>query len=229
MTTTAEQPKAATGNPFLPLLLDVAVPLAGYYLLRHFGVGLVTALAVSGSVPCVRVIWSTIRERTTDGLALAVLVLTAVSIPVAFLTGTPKVMLAKESLGTGPMGIWLIVSALISRPAMATSMRPFLARTQGSAAAWEQLREDSPRFRSCLNTSTLVWGIGFVIECVARLVVIIVLPVQTAVWAVSIPAAVVITGCVIAQGPWARQLAIMVKERVADNDRAAPVPAAIAA
>lgn len=228
-TTSTTQPRAATGNPFLPLVLDVAVPLGAYYLLRHFGVPLVTALAVSGVVPCVRVVWSAIRERTVDGLAMAVLVLTAVSIPLAFLTGAPKLMLAKESLGTGPMGIWLIVSAFTARPAMANGMRAFLARTQGSALAWEQLRDDSPRFRACLKAATMVWGIGFVVECLARLALIIVLPVQTAVWAVSIPAAVVITACIIVQGPWAKQLAIMVKQRTAANDLPAPTPVPLAA
>lgn len=227
MASAVRQPKAATGNPFLPLVWDVAVPLGAYYLLRHFGVGVITALAVSGVVPCARVIWSTVRERTTDGLALAVLVLTAVSIPVAFLTGSPKVMLAKESLGTGPMGIWLIVSVLISRPAMATSLRAFLARTQGSAVAWEQLRDDSPRFRSNLNATTLIWGVGFIVECVTRLIMIIVLPVQTAVWAISIPAAAAITICIVAQAPLARRLAILIARRVAENDEhTTPLPVA---
>ncbi len=229
MRTTAKAPKPAGGNPFLPLLLDVVVPLGGYYLLRHFGVSVVLALVVSGLVPCVRVIWSAIRERTTDGLALAILVLTVISIPVTFITGSPKIMLAKESLGTGPMGIWLMVSAWLNRPAMATGMRPFLARTQGSALAWEQLREDSPRFRSCLNAATMVWGIGLLVECAARLVLIMALPVDTAVWAVSIAAAVVTTACVFAQGPWAKQLAIMVRQRVAENDKPAEQPLPLAA
>jgi hypothetical protein len=224
----ATRPKAPSGNPFLPLVLDVAIPLGSYYLLRHFGVSLVMALAVSGLLPCGRVIWSTVRERTTDGLALAVLVLTLISIPVAFITGSPKVMLAKESLGTGPMGCWVIVSALLHRPAMANSLRAFLARTEGSALAWEQLSQDSARFRACLDRATLVWGTGFIVECAARLVLIIVLPVQTAVWAVSIPAIVVLSACVFAQGPWAMRLSIMIRQRVAENDGSNQMPVALA-
>ena len=94
----------ATGNPLLPLILDVAVPLGSYYLMRHFGVPLVTALAISGLLPAVRVLWSLLRHRTADSLAVAVLVLTAVSIPIAFLTGSAKLLLAKESVGTGSLG-----------------------------------------------------------------------------------------------------------------------------
>lgn len=219
--TSAKHRAPATGNPFLPLILDVAVPLASYYLMRHFGVSLVMALAISGTVPAVRVVWSTIRERTADGLALAVLVLTLVGIPVAFLTGTPKLLLAKDSVGTGVFGCWLLSSAFLGRPAMANGMRAFLARTEGSALAWEQLSANSAEFRANLRAATLVWGVGFVVECVARIVTVVLLPVQTAVWAVNIPIAIVITGCIVVQTRWARRLAIQVYQRVAENDRSA--------
>ncbi|HVV22158.1 MAG TPA: VC0807 family protein [Pseudonocardiaceae bacterium] len=230
MTITAKHAKPASGNPFLPLVLDVAVPLGAYYLLRHVGFSLVTSLAVSGLLSSVRVVWTAVRERKVDGLAAAVLVLTVISIPIAFVTGSPKLMLAKEALGTGPLGVWVIVSALISKPAMANGMRAFLARTEGSALAWEQLVAGSARFRSSLNAASMVWGIGFLVECLSRLVMVIVLPVDTAVWAVNIPPAVLMTACVFAQGPWAHRMAIMVKERVAENDRRAqPMPVALAA
>jgi hypothetical protein len=220
----------ATGNPFLPLLLDVAIPLGSYYLMRHFGVAMVTSLAISGLLPAIRVVWSTVRERSADGLALAVLALTVVSIPLAFITGSAKVLLVKDSLGTGPLGVWLIISALISRPAMANGMRAFLARTEGSAAAWEELFAGSAEFRAALNASTMVWGIGFILECVARVTMVVILPVNTAVWAVNIPVAVTITACIIVQSRWVRRMVVLVRERVAENDRRpAPPPMALAA
>ncbi len=220
----------ATGNPFLPLILDVAVPLGSYYLMRHFGVPLVTALAISGLLPAVRVLCGLVRERTADGLAVAVLVLTAVSIPVAFLTGSAKLLLAKESVGTGSLGVWLIISALMAKPAMAGGMRAFLARTEGSALAWEQLAAESTRFQRCLKAATLVWGIGFVVECVARIAVVVALPVHTAVWATNIPVAVVITGCIFVQGPWAARAAHLIRTRVTENDEvAAARPVALVA
>lgn len=215
----ARRPAPGRSKAFLPLVLDVAVPLASYYLLRHFGVSLVPALAISGLSPALRVVRGIVRERTADGLALAVLVLTAASIPVAFISGTPQILLAKDAVGTGVFGLWLIVSALLGRPAMANVMRGVLTRTEGSEAAWDRLAESSPPFRSHLRTVTTLWGVGFVIECVARIAVAWLLPINTAVWAVNVPIALVISGCVVIQRRWVKQIAIMVRLRTEDNDR----------
>src|SRR6201999_4091334 len=120
-------------------------------------------------------------------------------IPVAFITGSPKLLLAKESLGTGSLGVWLLISVLLGKPAMASGFRAFLARSEGTATAWEQLLADSAEFRSCMKAATVVWGIGFIAECAGRIAVVVLLPVTTAVWAVNIPVAVAITGCILAQ------------------------------
>lgn len=218
-------------NPLLPLVLDVGIPLGSYYLMQHLGFSLMVSLAVSGLLPGIRVAWSAIRDRRVDGLAMAVLALTVISIPIAFIAGSPKLMLAKEAIGTGPLGIWLIVSARISRPAMTDGVRPFLARSEGSSVAWEQLIVESARFRACLNAITTVWGIGFVVECVARVALVWLLPVHTVVWANNIPVIAVIVGCVLVQGIWAGQLDGMIKARVIENDRRAEAdrPALLAA
>ncbi|HEX5405023.1 MAG TPA: VC0807 family protein [Pseudonocardiaceae bacterium] len=227
--TTAQHRAPAKGNPFLPLLLDVAVPLASYYLMRHFGVPLVTALAISGLVPAVRVVWSMIRDRAADGLAVGVVALTVVSIPLAFVTGSPKLLLAKDSLGTGTLGVWLIISAVLARPAMSNGIRAFLARTEGSAAAWDELASGSAAFRACLKAATLVWGVGFIVECVGRIALVVALPINTAVWAVNIVPAVVLTSCVFVQGRWVMRMARMIGQRVAENDQVEPLRPALAA
>jgi hypothetical protein len=210
-----------SGNPLLPLIVDVAIPLAAYYLLRHFGAGLIPALAISGTLPAIRVIWSLIRHHTADGMALAVLALTVVSIPIAFISGSPRILLAKESLGTGPLGIWLIASALMSRPAMATGLRAFLARTAAKSTAWDELTAESPKFRAGLNAATTVWGIGFLLECATRTVLIFTLPVTTALWAINIPMAIVTVGCIVVQGNWVTPMDHMVRERAAEITRRA--------
>ncbi|HWC82771.1 MAG TPA: VC0807 family protein [Pseudonocardiaceae bacterium] len=218
-TTQPGQPGRAATNPLAALVLDVGLPLGTYYLLQHLGVSLVTSLAISGLTSVVRVLHSVVRERRADGLAIAVLVLTAISIPVAFLTGSPQVMLAKESLGTGPLGIWLIVSALIGKPAMANGARAFLARAPNRAGAWEHLITHSAAFRSCANAMTVVWGVGFLIECAVRAMIVFTLPVQTAVWAVNIPMVVAIIGCIAVQSRWTMRMERMIRQQVEQTER----------
>jgi intracellular septation protein A len=218
----------AARDALLPLVLDVAVPLGGYYLLQHLGVSVVLSLALSGLVPAVRTVWSVLRHRRADALAMVVLAITVISIPISFITGSPRVLLAKESIGTGPFAIFLIISALVSRPAMANAMRGFLARTPETAAAWERLSAISPVFRSHLNACTMVWGIGFAIECAARLAVVFLLPVRTAVWATNIPLVATILACIVVQSFWARRVDAMIRAQVAeDAHRAQPVPALV--
>jgi hypothetical protein len=208
-----EKAKAAR-KALLPLVIDVAVPLAAYYLLRHFGVGMVLSLAVSALLPAGHTLYDVVVRRQTNMLAIAVLALTLIGIPLSFLTGSPRFMLAKDAMGTGPLAVWLIVSVLLAKPAMATAMRAFAARTPKGAAAWDHLAAHSPEFRHCLNAVTLVWGVGFLIEFAARLVVVYTLPVDTAVWATNIPLIMTIVGCIAVQGIWGKRIGALIGERI---------------
>jgi hypothetical protein len=55
---------------FAPLLMDVAVPIGSYYLLKSgFGMGTVAALGWSSVVPAVRTVWGVVAERTINAFA----------------------------------------------------------------------------------------------------------------------------------------------------------------
>ena len=99
--------------------MDIGLPLGSYYLLKDaFGADVITALIVSGLVPAARTIWTTLRAGKPDQFALAVLILTIVSIPITLLTGSPTFMLAKDGLGTATLGIYVGVMALRRQPVM---------------------------------------------------------------------------------------------------------------
>jgi intracellular septation protein A len=229
MTTTASQTTPAVGvtedrepsareslrKALLPLALDVAVPLGSYYLLAALGFGVVPALAISGVVPAIRTIYSVVRYRQTEPLALFTLMIAVISIPVSLVTGSPRFMLAKESIGTGPLGVWLIISALRGKPAMATAFRAFLANTPKKAVAWDRLMAGSAEFRHCMKAATIVWGAGFAAEFVIRLVVVFGLPVSTAIWAASFPMIGCILICIVVAGRWNRRAGEMIKAEVA--------------
>lgn len=221
MTTTDVRENSRTDRPevplraLLPLVLDIGLPLGSYYLLKGFGVDVITALIVSGLVPAVRTIWTTVRKGRPDQFALAVLILTIVSIPVTLWTGSPTFMLAKDGVGTATLGIWVLVMALRGQPLMATGTKPFLAPSGVRAQAWDELMQDSPAFRKLLIKASVLWGFGFIVEVVARLLIVFTLPFDTAVWATNIPLYAMIVACSVFQQRWLMPARGMLGQRVA--------------
>ena len=227
MTTTQQTAAGQTTEPdraqnplsrLLPLILDIGLPLGTYYLLKGaFGVDTITALIVSGLVPAARTIWTTVRAGKPDQFALAVLILTIVSIPITLLTGSPTFMLAKDGLGTAVLGIYVIVMARRGQPVMAKGFKPFIADSAAKSRAWDDLAATSPEFRDNLMRANVVWGIGFVVEVALRLVIVFTLPFDTAVWATNFPLFAAIIGCSVVQRRWLVPVARMVNTAVGEK------------
>src|ERR1700755_2959825 len=90
-------PRAApAGGGLRSLVVDLAIPLASYYLLRRAGCGLVISLALSSVAPAAHAVLDLVRGRAVSGLAALVLVVNMASAAVSFWTGNPRVMLAKD-------------------------------------------------------------------------------------------------------------------------------------
>ncbi|WP_028805566.1 VC0807 family protein [Streptomyces sp. 142MFCol3.1] len=175
---------AAAKPGFLPLIMDVAVPLASYYLLKNgFGMSTVAALAWSSVVPAVRTLWSLVRERTFNGLAGLILLVNVVGLLLSLVAGDPRLMLAKDSGVSSVVGIGILVSVRLGRPMMTQGMKPFLIKGDPAKnAAWERLLAGSERFRQAERTFSLIWGAALLGECVLRVVGAYTLPVDTMVW-----------------------------------------------
>ncbi|MFE5144156.1 VC0807 family protein [Streptomyces fagopyri] len=179
-----DRPKAATRQHFLPLIVDVAVPVGSYYLLKNgFGVGTMAALGWSSVVPAVRTLWSVVRERKVNALAALILFVNVAGLLLSLVAGDPRLMLAKDSGISSVIGIGILVSVMAGRPMMTTAMKPFVTKgDRARTAAWERLLSGSERFRKFERTFSLVWGVALLGECVVRIVGAYTLPVDTMVW-----------------------------------------------
>ncbi|MEV7686721.1 VC0807 family protein [Streptomyces bungoensis] len=173
---------------FKPLLVDVAVPLGSYYLLKGgFGMSTFAALAWSSVVPAVRTLWGLVRERRTNALAGLILVVNVASLLLSFVSGDPRLMLAKDSGISSVVALGILVSVALGRPMMTAGMKPFLIKGDAAReAAWERLASgaaaDSAAFRRKERTFSLVWGAVLLAECVTRVVGAYTVPVDTMVW-----------------------------------------------
>jgi hypothetical protein len=185
MTTTqiSLQPKSSAATVLRPLILDLGVPLASYYLLRTVGVDLVMSLALSSVLPGVRTVIGLVRSRTVNGLAALIVAVNVVSIAVSFWTGDPRVMLAKDGVVTSTLGIGILLSALAGRPLMSAGLKPMLVKADAAKVmAFDRLSGTSARFRRLELMFSAVWGVILLGECAARVFCAFTLPVGTMVW-----------------------------------------------
>ncbi|WP_329054012.1 hypothetical protein OG738_13340 [Amycolatopsis sp. NBC_01488] len=172
----------APAAPLKTLGIEIAVPLGVYYGLHSLGASDFTALALSGVFPLARTLYQFAKNRTVNGLALVVLVTNVAGMLLTFVSGDARMMIAKDSIGSGITGLVILVSAFTAQPIMTKALRPFL--THGKAdheAAWERL-QGNRRFATVLRRSSIIWGVGFVLESAARVVGACTLPVSTMVW-----------------------------------------------
>lgn len=219
-TSTDTADSAASARPsFLPLILDVAVPVGSYYLLRNgFGMSTMAALGWSSVVPALRTVWSVVTERKVNALAGLILFVNVVGLALSLVAGDPRLMLAKDSGVSSAVGIGILVSVKLGRPMMTQAMKPFLVKGDvAKGAAWDRLMAGSERFRKAERVFSLVWGGALLGECVARVVGAYTLPIDTMVWLGT----VVMVGAMALAFLLSGRLAVVPMEKMLETELAA--------
>ncbi|MFD0435766.1 VC0807 family protein [Streptomyces chartreusis] len=218
---------------FAPLLIDVAVPIGAYYLLKNgFGMSTLMALALSSVVPAVRTGWGVLKSREVNGMAALILFVNVVSLLLSFVAGDPRLMIAKDSAVSSTIGIGIIVSVVLGKPMMTAGMKPWVVKGEaGREAAWARLHAGSARFRRAERMFSLVWGVVLLAECVVRVVGAYTLPVDTMVWAGNVIMVVAmalgfVVGGALGAGPMAAMVVAEAKSAAGEGRRAGEVPEA---
>ncbi|MET9251696.1 VC0807 family protein [Nonomuraea sp. NPDC003709] len=158
------------------LVPDVVLPVAVYYACRRFGVDEELSLLLGAAAAFVRVLIAAVVRRQFNGLAALVCAGFVAGLLLAFVTGDPRFLLAKESLLSGMLGLLLLGSCLAGKPLMYAVMRRLTAGDPGKLAEWERLWQSAPQFRKVFLTLTLVWGAGLLTESIIRIPLIYSLP-----------------------------------------------------
>ncbi|MGW1841878.1 VC0807 family protein [Streptomyces sp. NPDC001966] len=181
--TAPHAPRNALLDSLMPLLVDVAVPLASYYALKAAGLSTFAALAWSSVLPAVRTGWGVLRERRLNGLAALIVTVNVVSLLTSLMVGDPRLMVAKDSAVSSIIGLVILVTALKGQPMMTAGLRPVLVKGDAAKdAAWQRLSAGSAAFRQAEIRFSAVWGAALLGECVVRAVGACTLPVETMVW-----------------------------------------------
>ncbi len=166
--------------PLMGLLWDIGLPTAVYYVCRGAGVEVRLALITGGAIALARVGFIAASRRRLDGLGAVVAVTFALVLAVSAFTGDPRILLVREPLVSGSLGLLLLGSCLLGRPVLYGLVRRLNSGKGELLARWDELWRTEPSFRRVFTMMSLVWGAGLLTEAVLRISLIYLLPVDTA-------------------------------------------------
>ena len=167
-------------NPKLVLefAVNLLLPWLAYRIaLPRFGE--MGALYASAVPPLAWSVAEFARSRRVDALSAFVLSGIVLSIVMMALGGSPKMLLIRESLASGLIGVIFVGSLALPRPLTFYLARATLARQQADGPArFEMLWRETPAVRGAMRLMTLVWGTGLTLECLLRCVLVWSWPVE---------------------------------------------------
>ena len=155
----------------MPVVFDIAGPLVAYQLLRSAGQSAVSALVLSGVFPALGVLAGLVRHRRVDVLGILVLAGIAVGTILGLLSGNARLVLLEGSVPTAMFGLFCLASLWSSRPLIYRFALEFTGadtpKGRDFAALWRY-----PGFRHVFRLFTVVWGVTYLAEAVARVVIV---------------------------------------------------------
>lgn len=152
-------------------VFDIAGPLVAYQLLRSAGFSSVSALVLSGVFPAAGVIIGIIQHRRVDALGILVLAGIAVGAVLGLVSHNARLVLDEGSVPTAVFGLICLGSLATPKPLMYRLAVEFIGpdtpKGQEFTGLWQYAE-----FRRVFRVVTVVWGIGYLAEAVARVVIV---------------------------------------------------------
>lgn len=210
----ARSGKASALGWILTIGLNVVAPIVTYNrLTEDHGWSEFSALLLSSAWPvldsAIMVAW----RRKLDEFAVVTLVFLVITALVSLIGAhTARALLVKDSGVTGLFGLLCLVTLLAPRPLMFYFGRKFATDGTPESTAWWNGLWQWEGFRSTMRTMTLVWGVAYVAEALARIVLAYVLPTGTMV----VVSPVMIYGVLGALGLWTAWFG---RRRAAEGER----------
>lgn len=159
------------------LVLDVALPLATYYVLASQGMDTVPALVLSGLWPLLSIVVTVVRRRRLEAFGLFVLVCILIGAATSLLFHDARFVLLKDSVFTGAIGVFFLATMLARRPIMFYFGQKFgTDGTPEALARWDGYWTGNAVFRRGQRTMTVVWGLALVAEALLRVALAFVVP-----------------------------------------------------
>jgi hypothetical protein len=161
------------------IVFDLAGPLVVYSLLHSHGRSAVTALVFSGLPPAIGILISALVDRRLDVIGAVVLAGIAVGTLLGLTSHSAKLFLVEGSVPTTVFALACLLSARTRRPLIfrlaLEVVGPETPKGREVTGAWRY-----PGFRRAFRIITVAWGILYLLEAAARVIIVEIAPTGTA-------------------------------------------------
>jgi hypothetical protein len=154
------------------VIFDIAAPLVAYNLLRSAGLTAVTALLLSGVFPAVHVTINIILTRRVDVVGAVVLAGIALGTVLGLVSHSARLVLVEGSVPTAVFGVACLGSLWARHPLLFSVVREFMGPDTAKGREMTRLWRDDTVFQRDFRVITAVWGVGFLLEAVLRVVIV---------------------------------------------------------
>jgi hypothetical protein len=153
------------------VIFDTVGPLVAYQMLRSAGLSAVSALVLSGVLPGIAVLGGFIKRRRLDAVGALVLAGIAVGTVLGLVSGNARLVLLEGSVPTAVFGLLCLASLRSRRPLIFRFAHEFMGPDTPRGREFDSLWQ-YPGFRHLFWLYTVVWGLAYLAEAAARVVIV---------------------------------------------------------
>ncbi|OCA85300.1 VC0807 family protein [Pseudobacillus wudalianchiensis] len=153
------------------IFINGLVPVVLYHVfLNHFSS--FVSLLLATSVPLLDNLYHIVKHRKADAFGLFMLTGFVLSLLAFLLGGSEKLILMRESLVTGILGLIFIGSLFYSKPLIYHFAIRFSSSDESEQKGKFASHWEFPYFRFVLRVMTAVWGMALLVEAVIKTILV---------------------------------------------------------
>lgn len=153
------------------IVFDLGGPLLVYTLLRSAGLSTVAALVISGILPALGIVIGAVVDRRLDIIGVVVLAGLVVGTVAGLVSHNARLYLVEGAVPSLVFALACLGSLRSAKPLIyrfaVELLGPGTLKGREVVAAWQY-----PGFRRAFHVITAAWGVAYLIEVAARLVVV---------------------------------------------------------
>ena len=153
------------------IVFDLGGPLLVYTLLRSAGLSTVAALVISGVLPALGIVIGAVVDRRLDIIGVVVLAGLVVGTVAGLVSHNARLYLVEGAVPSLVFALACLGSLRSAKPLIyrfaVELLGPGTPKGREVVAAWQY-----PGFRRAFHVITAAWGVAYLIEVAARLVVV---------------------------------------------------------